>query len=307
MTSLLQDVYPSRQSEKPILRPRRDPVLWPSSHPRFSSGLSADQLSQFESQGFIVLPDLLTSDDVGSLLEEIARLGESEDIRGSEACIYEPSSGTVRSLFDIHRLSKLFSRLVADERIIIPAMQILGSEVYVHQSRVNLKPGFRGEQFYWHSDFETWHVEDGMPRMRAVSCSILLTENNPFNGPLMLIPGSHRTFVGCVGQTPENHYRHSLRKQEYGVPDDESLTRLVQEGGIVAPTGRAGSVLLFDCNTMHGSAGNISPWPRSNFFCVYNSMANMLEPPFGGMEPRPDFIACRQAAAISPCKDFARA
>ena len=52
------------------------------------------------------------------------------------------------------------------------AEQILGSQVYIHQSRVNLKPGFKGKEFYWHSDFETWHIEDGMPRMRALSCSI---------------------------------------------------------------------------------------------------------------------------------------
>src|SRR3546814_10756649 len=44
-------------------------------------------------------------------------------------------------------------------------------------SRLNYKPGFKGKEFYWHSDFETWHVEDGMPQMRALSMSILLAEN----------------------------------------------------------------------------------------------------------------------------------
>ncbi len=43
-------------------------------------------------------------------------------------------------------------------------------------------PGFTGSGFYWHSDFETWHAEDGMPSMRAVSCSIALTENFAYNG-----------------------------------------------------------------------------------------------------------------------------
>src|SRR5690606_18676180 len=116
------------------------------------------------------------------------------------------------------------------------ARQILGGEVYLHQSRANLKPGFKGKEFYWHSDFETWHTEDGMPRMRALSVSIALTENYPFNGPLMLIPGSHKTFVACVGRTPENHYKQSLKRQELGTPDRESLKRLADRGGIVAPT-----------------------------------------------------------------------
>src|SRR3546814_19751740 len=72
---------------------------------------------------------------------------------------------------------------------------------YIHQSRLNYKPGFKGKEFYWHSDFETWHVEDGMPRMRALSMSVLLAENTPHNGPLMLIPGSHQSFLTCVGET----------------------------------------------------------------------------------------------------------
>jgi ectoine hydroxylase len=109
--------------------------------------------------------------------------------------------------------------LTRDPRILAKAREILGGDVYIHQSRINYKPGFRGKEFYWHSDFETWHVEDGMPRMRAVSCSIALTPNYEFNGPLMLVPGSHRYFLSCVGETPEEHYKESLKKQEIGVPD----------------------------------------------------------------------------------------
>src|SRR3546814_10424765 len=87
--------------------------------------------------------------------------------------------------------------------------------------------GFKGREFYWHSDFETWHVEDGMPRMRALSMSVLLAENTPHNGPLMVIPGSHRTYLTCLGETPDDHYLSSLKKQEYGVPDEErKSTRL---------------------------------------------------------------------------------
>ncbi len=91
--------------------------------------------------------------------------------------------------------------------------------MYIHQSRINYKSGFRGREFYWHSDFETWHVEDGLPAMRTLSCSVSLTPNTEHNGPLMVIPGSHRKYVACIGETPENHNLKSLRMQEYGVPD----------------------------------------------------------------------------------------
>src|SRR3546814_4459192 len=105
------------------------------------------------------------------------------------------------------------------------------------------------------SDFETWHVEDGMPRMRALSMSVLLAENTSNNGPLMVIPRSHRVFLSCVGETPDNHYKISLKKQEYGVPDEDSLAELAHAHGIVAPIGKPGTVILFDCNLMHGSNG----------------------------------------------------
>src|SRR5690606_14457259 len=117
-------------------------------------------------------------------------------------------------IFAIHEQSALMHRLASDRRLAGVASFLLDDQVYVHQSRLNYKPGFKGKEFYWHSDFETWHVEDGMPRMRALSISVLLSENTVNNGPLMLIPGSHRTFLSCVGETPENHYKQSLRRQD---------------------------------------------------------------------------------------------
>jgi ectoine hydroxylase len=301
---VLEDIYPSRVYDQPRITLRRDPVVWAESSRATAGPLSDQQIAEFVERGHLFLPELFDAAEVKLLLDDITALGKDREIQQSPACIYEPSHGIVRSLFNIHSVSDLFNRLVADRRIATAAMQILGSGVYIHQSRVNLKPGFHGEQFYWHSDFETWHVEDGMPRMRAISCSILLTDNNPFNGPLMIVPGSHTKFVSCVGKTPEEHYKQSLRKQEYGVPDTDSLTQLVKDGGIVAPVGKAGSVLFFDCNVMHGSSGNISPWPRSNMFCVYNSVENTLVEPYGGTAPRPEFIAARRIKPVVPVDCF---
>jgi ectoine hydroxylase len=98
-----------------------------------------------------------------------------------------------------------------------------------------------------------------------------------------------------VGETPEDHYRLSLKRQEYGIPDENSLAALVHENGIVAPTGRPGTVVIFDCNIMHGSNGNITPFPRANAFLVYNAVSNALGTPFGVAKPRPEFIAARGA------------
>lgn len=168
----------------------------------------------------------------------------------------------------------------------------------VHQNRVNFKPGYDGNEFYWHSDFETWHAEDGMPRMRAVSMSIALTDNYSFNVPLMIMPGSHKTYSCCAGQTPQDNYKSSLVAQEAGTPDRESLAELADRHGIDVLTGKAGGATLFDCNCMHGSNGNLTPHARSNVFVVFNSVDNACGEPFAAGSPRPPFIGARDFTPV---------
>ncbi len=222
------DRYPTRLGPAPVLMARLDPVVCGSAD---AGPLSGGQLAAFEDEGFLHFPNVFSPAEVAELQEEMRMLAERPDLRRSGRVIIEPAGDVVRSVFEIHGVSELFRKLAADPRLAEVARQILGSDVYVHQSRVNYKPAFGGEGFYWHSDFETWHAEDGLPAMRTVSFSIALTENLAVNGPLMIIPGSHHTFVSCVGQTPADHFRESLRSQEIGTPDDDSLRRLTEAAG----------------------------------------------------------------------------
>lgn len=287
------DLYPSRVNTETLLLKRQDPVVYNRTIDQ--AEISADQLASYEANGYLFLDSFFSEDEVQVSKRELVRLFQDNQGSAKPEVIREPGSEEIRSIFAVHR-EGIFQQLANHPRIIKIVEQILGSQVYVHQSRINFKQGFTGKEFYWHSDFETWHVEDGMPRMRALSCSIALEENNANNGPLMVIPGSHRTFVSCIGATPDDHYKSSLRRQEYGIPDRDSLIHLANQGGIVAPTGKAGSILMFDCNVMHGSNSNITPFPRSNVFIVYNSVDNQLEPPYSGKPPRPDFIAARSSS-----------
>lgn len=292
----MQDFYPSRRSAKPERLPRLDPVVHGDRN--FSAPLDAALAERFDADGYIVLEDIFSDAELKLLEAESEFLLANSSGLDAETVIREPNGEGVRSIFRIHTQSAVMARLAADQRLAGVASALLGDDVYVHQSRLNYKPGFHGKEFYWHSDFETWHVEDGMPRMRALSMSVLLTDNTAHNGPLMLMPGSHRTFLSCVGATPENHYRESLRKQEFGVPDEASLADLFDAHGIVAPTGKRGTVVAFDCNTMHGSNSNITPVPRSNAFIVYNAVSNRLVEPFGAPTRRPDFVAERSAEPV---------
>ena len=286
------DAYPTRLAQAPasLTQPRQDGVVKGRALP---GPLSEAQLDEFERKGYLFIPNLIDGEELEALRQEMNALLSNDAYRDKAFSITEPESHEIRSLFAVHRLSERLGALASDERVAGAARQIIGDAPYVHQSRINYKPGFAGKGFNWHSDFETWHAEDGMPNMHAVSASLILTDNHEFNGPLMLIPGSHMEFVPCLGETPEDNHKRSLKAQEVGVPSPEALTHLVDKYGIDAPKGKAGGLLLFDCNTLHASNANLSPDPRSNVFFVFNRPDNRCVAPFAAPKQRPSFLAHR--------------
>jgi len=281
------DPYHSRTSAKWEAVPRLDPVVAHGPGP-----LTTDEVWNYGHDGFLFVSELFSQPEVDDLLNEANSLAEHWPSSRS-GLVKEADSDRIRSVFRIHQYSELYKKLFRDARILDRIKQLVGTDVYIHQSCVNYKRALHGRDFTWHSDFETWHVEDGMPRMRALSVSLFLTESHEFNGPLMLIPGSHETYVRCAGDTPENHFEQSLRHQSLGVPNRDALASLMQGSQIVAPKGPAGSVVFFDCNTMHGSSGNLSAADRVNLFAVYNSVENAIEDPFCNRRPRPEYLAER--------------
>ncbi|GAA3490187.1 ectoine hydroxylase [Streptomyces cremeus] len=293
--SATRDLYPTRGATE-VTTPRQDPVVW--SAPGAEGPITAGDLSGYERDGFLAVDQLITDEEVALYRAELDRLVADPAVRADERSVVEPASQSVRSVFEVHKLSSVFAQLVRDPRVVGRARQILGSDVYVHQSRINVKPGFGASGFYWHSDFETWHAEDGLPNMRTVSVSIALTENFDTNGGLMIMPGSHRHFLGCAGETPKDNYKKSLQMQDAGTPSDEALTRMADAHGIKLFTGRAGSATWFDCNCMHGSGDNITPYARSNVFIVFNSVENTAVEPFAAPVPRPDFIGARDFTPV---------
>jgi ectoine hydroxylase len=303
MDNRTDDFYPTRLERPAESFERKDPVIHSQGTDRHNGPLSETELARYVRDGFLVFNNFLDQETVKRFRDDLRAYENDDSILRSEGTITEPGKQEIRSIFGIHELSDRFDRLTRESRLLDMVHQLLGSDAYIHQSRINFKPGFHGKGFDWHSDFETWHAEDGMPRMRAVSFSIALTDNTPFNGPLMLIPGSHKTFVPCVGRTPEDNYQSSLKKQELGVPNEQDLQKMADQYGIQAPTGPAGSLIIFECNTLHASNANMSPWPRSNLFFVYNSVENRLEQPFCGNKPRPDFLGNRShTEALRPVR-----
>jgi len=294
------DLYPTRGASEQILE-RSDRVVFGSRELESPYGLQPNQVDSYEKNGFLIFPDFFAPQEVDLFLNEFYRLGRAPEMQEREELIREPDGNVVRSIFNQHKFSDLFDRLSRDHRILDKVTQLLGSPAYIHHGRINIKPANKGKSFPWHSDFETWHAEDGLPNCRVVTGWIMLTSNNEFNGPLYLLPGSHKRFVSCAGKTPEENYKNSLRKQEYGVPSSGTLQKLVAESGVVGAYGPSGTLVFHEGNIMHGSPDNISPWPRINLMFVYNSIENgPVDKPFGAAKPRPEFLRCTDISPLVP-------
>ena len=281
------DLYPTRSGETTEVLPRTGPIVFGSPE---DGPLEAADLKHFEDTGYLTIDQLITSEELTLFTDELQRLSRDPEVKADECTVVEAESDEVRSIFDIHRTNAIFRKIANDPRLVDRARQILGTDVYIHQSRINYKPGFVGKEFSWHSDFETWHAEDGMPTPRAVSLSLSLTDNYSFNGPLMIMPGSHKRYISCVGGTPEDNYRKSLIMQGAGTPDRQTLSDFADEYGIDVLEGAAGGAIMFDSNCMHASNGNVTPFSRSNIFIVYNSVENACVEPFAAPKPRPEFV-----------------
>jgi ectoine hydroxylase len=127
-----------------------------------------------------------------------------------------------------------------------------------------------------------------------MNIAVFLDEVMPINGPLMLVPRSHTQGVLSA--------EHDITTTSYPLwtLDEATVTRLVQHGGIVAPTGKPGGLLLFHGNLVHGSAPNITPYPRKIVYLTLNAVSNYIRTP-----TRPDWIAHRDFTPIEPADDGA--
>ncbi|GLU47534.1 ectoine hydroxylase [Nocardiopsis ansamitocini] len=289
------DDYPTRKTTEPALLYRKDPAVWGDAA---DGPIDSETLAGYDENGYLQIDSLLTQEELREYRAELDRLRSDAGLQSDERVVVEPGTTKVRSIYEVHKISELFARLVADPRVAGRARQILGSEVYVHQSRVNHERRFTGTDLYWTSDFETWHAEDGMPRMRAVSIAIALTDNESHNGALMVMPGSHRTFVSCVGEAPDDRYRSTPEGEEAGAPDQCSLSILAEKRGVEMLTGPAGSATMLDSNCMHAASSSLTPFPRSSLLIVFNSVENTCAEPFSASSPRPEFLGARDFTTV---------
>jgi ectoine hydroxylase len=257
--------------------------------------LDAKQIKQFEDDGWLFLPDCFAPEEVAALRTEAEAIYELDRPQ-----IWREKSGAPRTAFAAHTYNEAFALLGRHPRLLEPVEQVFGEKLYMHQFKINAKAKFDGDVWQWHQDYGTWARDDGMPEPRAMNIAIFLDEVLSFNGPLMLIPKSHKygTLAAAHDQSTTSYPLWTL--------DPETVTRLCAEAaprggvGIVAPTGKPGSVLMFHGNLVHASPPNITPYPRKIVYLTLCAASNHIT-----KFTRAEWIAHRDFAPIEPVEDDA--
>jgi len=251
--------------------------------------LTDQQIAEFDDLGYLIMPDYFSEVEIAVLRSEAAKI-YADDRKE----MWRESSGAPRTAFAAHTYNEAFGVLGAHPRLIDPVSQFFGEPVYMHQFKVNAKAPFDGEVWQWHQDYGTWARDDGMPEARAMNIALFLDEVMAINGPLMFIPKSHKGGVLEAG--------HDLKTTSYPLwtLDNEMVGKLVDDGGIVAPTGKPGTVLMFSGNLVHASPPNITPYPRTIVYLTLCAVSNHIT-----QFKRPEWVAHRDFTPITPVADDA--
>ena len=255
--------------------------------------LTPEQLAQFDRDGYLFFPGLFTPEETRMLSDAVPELYN----RREDYNIREKGGDAVRTNFAAHMYSEPFAKLARHPRMIQPVEELLGEELYMHQFKINGKMAFEGDVWQWHQDYGTWLNDDLMPTERAMNVAIFLDDVTEHNGPLMLIPGSHKK--GVV------EARHDLTTTSYPLwtVDNNLIRQLVEraggkDGGIVSPKGPAGSMILFHSCLVHGSGSNMSPFDRVSVYLSLCAVSNHIR-----RYKRPEYIAHRDFTPIDCLSD----
>ena len=140
----------------------------------------------------------------------------------------------------------VYERVMRSRAIVDIVAALVGPAVRFDHSKLNYKPRNASGAIEWHQDWAFYpYTNDDM-----LAVGVLIEHVSEDNGPMMVIPGSHRgpifdhhdkgVFVGALDT------------------DDEAF----DAGNAVSLTGTAGSITVHHVRTIHGSRENLTDQNR---------------------------------------------
>lgn len=214
--------------------------------------LTRAQIDEYNEVGAIVVPDVLTQQEVRTLSQVtddlVARargLTGHTDLYDLEDS-HTPENPRVRRLKAPHLHHPAYAALVRHPKIIAVLQSLWGPDIRFDTAKLNMKSAGYGAPVEWHQDWAFYpHTNDSL-----AAVGVMFDDMAMENGPLMIIPGSH---TGPV-------FDHHAEGVFCGAMDPAN--RDVDYGNAVALTGRAGSITVHHVRAVHGSAPNLSDRDR---------------------------------------------
>ena len=218
--------------------------------------LSDGQIATYRDTGYLVLEKRIPDRVILALRDEIARF--EEEARGLEESSdrldledsHRPDRPRIRRIKLPHLLSPVVDRLMRSDHVLAPVRDLIGPDIRLHTTKLNMKSAGYGAPIEWHQDFAFYpHTNDDV-----LAVGIIIDDMDTENGPLMVFPGSHRgpihdhhcdgVFAGAM----------DLSANGYDIADAVELK------------GPAGSMSIHHARIVHGSAANTSPRDRRILF-----------------------------------------
>lgn len=222
--------------------------------------IDCNDVSQFDSDGFVIVEELFSEEEVGLLLQ-IARADKQISENASDRL--DADGATTRLSLRNVLGEDIYSAIVRSPRVVKAMEQLLRDEVYHYHHKVMLKEPRVGGAWEWHQDYGYWY-NNGCLYPTMASCYIAIDQATKENGCLQVIRGSHQ--IGRVdhlrtdgGQTGADMDRVNA-----------ALERMEHLHVEMSP----GSALFFHGNLLHRSDRNSSENPRWSLICCYNTRGN---------------------------------
>ena len=260
--------------------------------------LTSEQIDGYHRKGFLLIESVFSADEVRELRNAFRR---DREIPG-EHRVLEDDGRSVRAVYASHVRQPSFAVLVRSPRLLEPARQLLGQDLYVYQFKINAKSRFAGAGWAWHQDYAAWKIADGLRAPRLLNATVFLDDITEFNGPIVFLPGTHLRGLVRDDRTSSAAEQH-LDPNDIALPPDR-MVALADEYGMESAKGPAGSVAFFGPEIVHGSAQNVSPSPRAVVFVTYNDVANQPPP---DRRPRPEYLVGRDTRPLELGPDLALA
>ncbi len=229
-----------------------------------STYLTQDQLNQFQEQGYLILPDAFSQDEVNRMQAEADRIlsliinsSLANGRKSGRLDIREvaPQNQIVRKIQPINDLSEYLTQVSNDDRLLGPMRQLMDDEPILMEEKLNYKQPLpqpvpdievpqADDRFPVHNDWAYYKAQNYPSSI--ISSAICLDACTADSGPIRVWPGSHKT-----------HLEHE--KMDNGLQVKPNLIDFAGGIDVLAP---AGSVLLFHTILVHNSKPNASGRPR---------------------------------------------